>query len=412
MIFSNTPSLVKGLGRLVFRSSSLGIFALLLIFTACNKEENLSSDKLLTKEEYEAVNFEQNDATVNDLIKRFTDFNDNQLRLWRAGENTDQELDTRDAIDNMEGLINMRLASGRVYKDEKFLTDSIDVPSADAWNGEQVAGIFDGIKSILIKQYESIEGDKVGFRFVDLSDIKVREDGTSVLFVTGNVGTVKAGERALRKISGSFLWGTAETDPFPCFVAAEPEIANAFNFQKGCLMGNPAPPSNGVCGFFLIRTVAVTPSAGTPGVPVDLIRASQSYPSGNTQASSYPNEGQFVWHFDADQDENCFSFLKTNNYVFNQLKTADGPILADVRSTFGIRSYETIGESLFSEKRNIVFNGVPIVTFNAHLAFIYYGLKFIIINPIPLPTPTPKPIPIPKPGPRPIPGPGPQPYLL
>lgn len=362
---------------LVLKSSPLFFFAVLLVVSSCSKEEMSSNDAVANV----TINEEVNSEEANALIQQMIDFEKNQLEPWRAGDKTDQTIATELAIENMEGLLNLKLARGVVYKDEKFLTDSIDVPQSDLWTGTDVAKLYEGIKELLVKQYNTVEGADVGFRFVDISDIKVREDGTKAIFITGNVGAVKAGDRALKKAS-SFLWGSAETNFFPCSIPAETEIAGAFNFQLGCLSGNPPPPPNGTCGFFAIRTVAITPSAGTPGVPVDLIFASQSYLSGNTQAPAYPQEGQYVWHFDADQDENCFSFLKTNNYVFNQLSVAGGTLLTTVRKTYGTKAYQLFGESLFSEKRNIVFNGVPIVTYNAHLAFIYYGIRFIIGPPI------------------------------
>lgn len=370
LLYSN----VKGLKSFTIPSSFF-FLALLLFFTACSKEEVSSpnADRYVLDVDKLAGNDE-----TKEILTQLKAFEDGQLTLWRAGENTSEAVDHTVAIDNMEGLLNVKLSSGTVYRDEQFLTDSIDVPSVDRWTGGDVATIYEGIKTILSKQYNSIKGDRTGFRFVDISDVKVREDGSSVLFVTGNIGSVTATERALKKAS-HFVWGSAETSAFFCSVPAETQIATAFNFQKGCLSGNPFPPSGSVCGFTNIRTVAVNPNGEQPGVPVNLIFPTQNYTSGNTQAPTYPNEGQFVWHFDNGQDENCFSFLKTNNYVFNQLSVADGILLSAVKLNFG-SSYRLIGESLLSEKRNIVFNGIPIVTYNAHLALIYYGRKIIIFE--------------------------------
>lgn len=266
------------------------------------------------------------------------------------------------------------------------MIDSLEVPINEVWSGGQIAEAFEKTKAILVEQFESLSGSEPGFRFVDISDITYTDTGAKV-YITSSVGSIPVTAEP-EVFHSTFLWGGANTAPSPgCTALATTQIATIFNFQAGQnFVGNPFFPLN-FGNFFNIKSASVTPTGGVIGPGSDIQYKNRDFPTGNTNAPSFPSQGEFAWHQDNNQDELCFSVLKIANYASDQLDEANGPILNDIRNLPGsiFNSFnQLIGEVLSSQEVSVFQNGQGIVDINAHNAAIFYGFQFIIAEPVPV----------------------------
>ncbi|MEM9920972.1 MAG: hypothetical protein AAF990_22925 [Bacteroidota bacterium] len=371
------------------KATTLLLAVFLLTFSACDKEasmspkdDGISAESAVSELRRDVETLQEqetNDADVIEMVREAELF-DQQLNGWRSGRETSSRISIDDALMGMESILNLKLASGYVYEDEQFFVDSMDVPTTGELSGREVAEMYESIKTNLTRHQASMDGPNPGFRFVDITDVRDLGGGKGRVYTICNIGSVVMVEEIVRRHHG-IVWGGEELlfNP-PCTNPAEVLIATEFNFLAGgCFVGNPTFPNPSACGFFNIRSANVNPSGGTPGfpVPVDLIYTNRDFPTGETNAPLFPNRGEFTWHQDNSIDEICFNFSKTFRYVTDQFAVANGQILSDIRNlNFFTRRHQLIGETLLSDRVRLFNGSTPVVTYNAHLATIYYGRRF------------------------------------
>ena len=371
------------------------------VFTGCEKDDALQSTEddasFISKRASSEQSYDGREPSSEDMdrLARGARQFDAKLSDWRKGADTRTVMLAEEASDNLEIVLNLKVASGVVYSDATTVIDSLEVSGGDTWDGGTIAKVYETAKTLLVNSTEGLRGENPGARYVSISNPKKARDGATRVYITASIGSmVQTNEPQLS--SSHLVWGSANTTPASCTIAAEPEIATAVNFElDGCYVGNPVPPM-GSCGFISIVKAGVNIYGGTVGViPADLIYRNRDWPS-NTPASNAPlfvNEGEFVWHQDNDQDEICFNFTKFSQYVINQVDVIEGPMLTDARALPGLITIgpftfnvgparRPMGEQLVSTEAIIFGNGNQIVDINAHFAFIDYGFRFFFATPI------------------------------
>jgi hypothetical protein len=358
----------------------------LTVFTACEQDDAVlpaeeQEEGFLTKRG-DSSRDEASPAEMEGIINSAREF-DAQLSSWREGANTRSTMSANEAADQVETLINLKIASGVNYKDGSYVQDSVDVSPGDSWSGRTIANVYESAKSILVSRTNELRGPNPGVRFVSVSRPTKAVDGTTRVYINAAIGSVvQTGPPQF--VSSHFVWGGANTTPATCTLPAEVQIASSVNFElDACYTGNPTPPL-GSCGFFSVVTIAVNPFGGLAGIPADFTYENRDWPSGATDAPLFTNEGEFAWHQDNDRDEICFNFNKMNQYVINQVDIIEGPMRTQARSLPGfLRNFRRpMGEFMLSEEFQLFNGNTLIVDFNAHYAFIDYGVRFFAIEPV------------------------------
>ncbi len=360
----------------------------LTVFTACEKDEAVlpsteQTDGFTAKRG--EVSQDASGEEMANIANSAREF-DARLSAWREGGDSRSRMSATEAADQMEMVINLKIASGVNYKDATSVVDSIDVSPGDSWTGRTIATVYEKTKSILLESTGQLRGRNPGVRFVSVSSPTKAVDGTTRVYVNATIGSVPQTDQP-QLTSSHFVWGGANTTPASCTSPAEVQIATSVNFElDACYTGNPVPPL-GSCGFFDIVRIGVNPFGGTTGLPTDFVYENRDWPSG-TPASNAPLfefEGEFAWHQDNDRDEICFNFNKMNQYVINQVDIIEGPMRTQARALpggFFSNFRRPMGEFMLSEEFELYAGNVLIVDFNAHYAFIDYGFRFFFSEPI------------------------------
>ena len=293
-----------------------------------------------------------------------------------------------------------------VYLNQSTSYDSVAVPDVlGEYSAAQALAAYEGIKEVVEKALASYTGTDAGIRFVSVSAPVQLETGTYLNVYTnvgdGNQETVSSFPNVEQ------LWGETRFDPTAACVD-QPQSDDLIQNLQNQMLGNRIwldANGSGVVNnkrssirIRLVGNAVVSLSTNpTPGAArdADLVEPLLRYARVNAPSfplnsqigcvnGTFPNEGQYLVHYECDGNEICFSAAKGLQYFNDHSTLGDGVIETRWRQAraFNVPAYTSrIGAFVQSQQ----FRVSGSIDFRAHFAKFFYATPLILTEDILIP---------------------------